>query len=99
MMFLDCPAYLGEEGTVRCRLSAEVQTRYTVRSTDGPLESAKVWRLRGHWFNGPIESLTVAQPRTVAVVSASSLPPLMCRGAGPGPAEPRTRLPAGPREH
>ena len=58
MMFLDCPAYLGG-GAARCGLPAEVETRYTVSSTDGPLESAKIRCPRGHWFNGPIESLTV----------------------------------------
>ncbi|HEY1324909.1 MAG TPA: hypothetical protein VGF32_31930 [Streptosporangiaceae bacterium] len=58
MMFLDCPAYLDRRGTVRCGLPAEVEYRYTVGSTDGPLESAKISCPRGHWFNGLIESLT-----------------------------------------
>ena len=61
MMFFDCPAYGGDEGTTRCALPAEVEYRYTVQSTDGPLESAKVCCPRGHWFNGPIEYLTVAE--------------------------------------
>ena len=56
--FLDCPAYLDGRGTSRCGLPAEVQDRYTVRSTDGPLESARIRCPRGHWFNGPVESLT-----------------------------------------
>jgi hypothetical protein len=58
MMFLDCPAYLDQTGSVRCGLPAEVQSRYTVSSTDGPLESARIRCPRGHWFNGPIEFLT-----------------------------------------
>ena len=58
VMFLDCPALLGRHGTARCGLPAEVEYRYTVGSTDGPLESAKIRCPRGHWFNGPIESLT-----------------------------------------
>lgn len=58
VMFLDCPGLLGRQGTVRCGLPAEVEYRYTVGSTDGPLESAKIRCPRGHWFNGPIESLT-----------------------------------------
>jgi hypothetical protein len=29
-----------------------------MRSTDGPLESARIRCPRGHWFNGPVESLT-----------------------------------------
>jgi hypothetical protein len=58
MMFLDCPAYLDQEGAVRCVLPAEVRYRYIMRSTDGPLESAMIRCPAGHWFNGPIESLT-----------------------------------------
>lgn len=56
--FLDCPAYLDHHGTARCGLPAEVQYRYTATSTDGPLESARIRCPVGHWFNGPIESLT-----------------------------------------
>jgi hypothetical protein len=58
MMFLDCPAYFGEEGSERCDLPAEVEYRYTQGSTGGQLESAKIRCPRGHWFNGPIEFLT-----------------------------------------
>src|SRR5215470_7283320 len=58
MMFLDCPAYLDEEGTLRCRLPAEVRCRFTMRSTDGPLAAAMIKCPAGHWFTGPVESLT-----------------------------------------
>jgi len=58
MMFLDCPAYLDQEGAVRCGLPAEVRSRFTMRSTDGPLESVMILCPSGHWFNGPIGSLT-----------------------------------------
>jgi hypothetical protein len=58
MMFLDCPAWLDEEGAPRCGLPAELRCRYTLRSTDGFLESAMIRCPKGHWFNGPIESLT-----------------------------------------
>ncbi len=61
-MFLDCPAYLDRDGAVRCGLPAEVTDRYTVRSSDGPMESAKIRCPRGHWFNGPLESLILASP-------------------------------------
>jgi len=61
-MLVDCPAFLGRDG-VRCGLLAEVETRYTIRSTDGPLESAKIRCPRGHWFNGLIESLTAPESR------------------------------------
>jgi hypothetical protein len=58
MMFFDCPAWLDKEGAVRCGLPAEVRCRFTMRSTDGFLESAMIRCPDGHWFNGPIESLT-----------------------------------------
>jgi hypothetical protein len=58
MMFLDCPAYLDEDGALRCGLPAEVRHRFTMRSSVGPLEAAMIRCPSGHWFNGPIESLT-----------------------------------------
>ena len=58
MMFLDCPAYLDEDGTARCGLPAEVRCRFTMRSTDGPIESAMIRCPAGHYFCGTIESLT-----------------------------------------
>jgi hypothetical protein len=82
-MFLNCPAYAGNTGAARCGLPAEVELHYTVRSTDGPLESAKIRCPRGHWFNGPIESLTAQEQPAVAAVSDSQLPPLTVRGAVP----------------
>jgi hypothetical protein len=56
--FLDCHAYLDESGSTRCGLPAEVRCRFTMRSSDGPLESAMIRCPGGHWFNGPIEFLT-----------------------------------------
>jgi hypothetical protein len=66
-VFLDCPAYLDRDGTLRCGLPAEVEDRYIVSSTDGPLESGKIRCPRGHRFNGPIELLTLPAdgPHTV----------------------------------
>ncbi len=58
MMFLDCPAYLDQDGAQRCGLPAEVSCRFTMRSTDGPLESAMISCPAGHHFTGAIESLT-----------------------------------------
>jgi hypothetical protein len=58
MMVVDCPAYLDEDGARRCGLPAEVRCRFTMRSSDGPLEAATIRCPAGHWFNGPIESLT-----------------------------------------
>jgi hypothetical protein len=60
MMFMDCPEWMDKHGDVRCGLPAEVESRYTFRSTDGPLEGAKIRCPRGHWFNGPVESLTLS---------------------------------------
>ena len=59
MMFHDCPAYLDQEGAVRCDLPAEVKSWYAVSSSDGPLESAVIRCPAGHWFNAPVEFLTV----------------------------------------
>ena len=56
-MFLDCPAYLDRTGAARCGLPAAVEYRYTMRSTDGPLESVKIRCPHGHCFNGPLESM------------------------------------------
>lgn len=59
MIFLDCPAYLDQDGAARCGLPAEVRHRFTMHSTDGPVESAVIRCPAGHWFNGPIQSLTL----------------------------------------
>ncbi len=58
MMFLDCPAYLDNERTIRCGLPTEVRCRFIMRSSDGPLESAMIRCPAGHRFSGPIGSLT-----------------------------------------
>jgi hypothetical protein len=75
MMFLDCPAHLDQDGAVRCGLPAEVRCRFTMRSTDGPVESAMISCPAGHYFCGAIESLTWPgkdkhNPGTAAVTSA-----------------------------
>jgi hypothetical protein len=71
-MFLVCPAYLDSDGARRCGLPAEVEVRYTMRSTDGPLESAKIRCPRGHGFNGPIEFLTIQERPTAPAASVAS---------------------------
>ena len=65
-MFLDCPAYLDRHGTVRCGLPAEVEYRYTMTSTDGLLESARIRCPDDHVFNGPVEALTGVKDREQA---------------------------------
>ena len=62
-IFLDCPQYLDQHGALRCGLPAEVEYGYAIGSTDGPLESARIRCPRGHWFNGPVESLTWSESR------------------------------------
>ena len=69
--FLDCPAYLDKHGTVRCGLPAVVEYCYPIRSIEGVLDAVKIRCPRGHWFNGPVEALTVAQaPNTVVRAAA-----------------------------
>jgi len=58
MMFLNCPAYLDQDRAVRCGLPAEVGCRFTMRSTEGPIECAMIRCPAGHHFSGAIESLT-----------------------------------------
>ena len=77
VMFVDCPAHTGNSGSVRCGLPAEVEDWHTMRSTDGPLQSARVRCPRGHWLHQPgfapvgamlatgAESRTAASGRTV----------------------------------
>ena len=72
-VFLNCPAYLSSDGAARCGLPAEVEARYTLESTDGPLESAKIRCPRGHWFSGPIESLTTPERPTPSTAEPKAL--------------------------
>ena len=60
MMFVDCPAYLDQDGAARCGLPAEIRCRFTMHSTSGPVESAMIGCPAGHHFSGPIEFLTPA---------------------------------------
>jgi hypothetical protein len=74
MMFLDCPAYLDDDGAVRCALPAEVRSRSTMPSTGGPLESAVIRCPVGPWLNAPIEFLTVTSTRRQPAGKALGLP-------------------------
>ena len=58
MEFLACPAYLDDDRSVRCGLPAEVTCRFTMRSSDGPLESVMIQCPVRHHFNAPVEFLT-----------------------------------------
>ena len=75
MMFLDCPAYLDPGGAARCGLPAEVRCRFTMQSPDGPVDGAMIRCPAGHWFTGPIESLTLPGTgqgdRSTAAVASS----------------------------
>jgi hypothetical protein len=73
--FLDCPAYLDRRGAARCGLPAEVEHWYSMTSTDGPLDSAKIRCPAGHVYSGPLESLTFVsdrQPAPALPAAASS---------------------------
>jgi hypothetical protein len=70
MMFLDCPAYLDEDGTQRCGLPAEVSDRFTTGSTSGPIENVKICCPSGHRFHGPIEFLTMPADRGIEQATA-----------------------------
>jgi hypothetical protein len=86
-MIMDCPAYM--DGGERCGMPAAVEYRYTVESTDGPLESAKIRCPRGHWFNGPIESLTWDRRQPAAAHAQNSGGTV--RVVPDGPTRPRPR--------
>ena len=74
MMFLDCPAYLDDEGAKKCGLPAEVRSRFVMCSTDGPLESAMIRCPSGHWFNAPIEFLSLQAMQEHDQGSAATAP-------------------------
>jgi hypothetical protein len=82
VMFLDCPAYMDSSGAARCGLPAEVEYRYTIRSTDGPLESAKIRCPRGHCFNGPVDSLLWDKAGNAQAASPRIRPRDAIRGQG-----------------
>ena len=98
-MFLDCPAHLDGEPIVRCGLPVEVRCWFTMRSTDGPLESASIRCPADHHLTGAIESLTwnSKDPGTAADAAAGhgSLPRTHDVRDSNGRAT-RHELPAGP---
>ncbi len=83
VMFFDCPAFMDKSGSVRCGLPAEVEGRYLMSSTDGPLESARIRCPRGHFFNGPVESLTLDRDTCVAGEAISRIKGAALRPPGP----------------
>ena len=83
MTVLDCPAYTDRHGTTRCGLPAAVQYRYTVSSTDGPQEAAKISCPHGHWFNAPVEALT--RDRHPGTAPPAATPPAITRLGGQMP--------------
>lgn len=85
VMFLECPAYMDNHGEARCGLPAEIEHRYSVNSTDGVLESAKIRCPRGHWFNGPLDSLTWDKSRDGALTGAGTIRASLSELSGLGP--------------
>jgi hypothetical protein len=90
LMFLECPAYMDNHGEARCGLPAEIEHRYSVSSTDGSLDSAKIRCPRGHWFNGPLESLTWGQPGAGCTDPGTPATGRAFAAVAEGPAPPRT---------
>ena len=74
MEFLACPAYLDDERSVRCGLPAEVTCRFTMRSSDGPLESVMIQCPARHHFNAPVEFLTFEDGSSPSRAGASAAP-------------------------
>ena len=106
MMFLDCPACVDQDGTVRCGLPAEVRCRFTMHSTDGVLESAMIRCPADHHFSGPSDlshrtartSTIRALPEPVPApgVTASSAAMTVATAAGPHSGIPRRARAEGP---
>jgi hypothetical protein len=92
MEFLACPAYLNDDGSVRCGLPAEVTCRFTMRSSDGPLESVMIQCPARHHFNAPVEFLTFEDGSSPSRTGASAAPAPETTAAPTqpgGPASPR----------
>ena len=52
-MFLNCPAYMDNDGVTRCGLPAEVEYRYILNSTGGPLETPRSGVRAATFSTGP----------------------------------------------
>ena len=93
MEFLACPAYLDDERSVRCGLPAEVRCRFTMRSSDGPLESVMIQCPARHHFNAPVEFLTFGDGSSPSRTQTSAAAPAPETAAAPvqpaGSASPR----------
>ena len=53
-----------------CRAPARIVDRWTLASSDGPVELVKTGCERGHWFTPLVESLDFRP----AIIEASSMP-------------------------
>ena len=93
MEFLACPAYLNDDGSLRCGLPAEVTCQFTMRSSDGPLESVMIQCPARHHFNAPVEFLTFedsSSPSRTGTSTAPAAPETTAASAQPAdPASPR----------
>jgi hypothetical protein len=90
--FLACPAYLNDDGSVRCGLPAEVTCRFTMRSSDGPLESVMIQCPARHHFNAPVEFLAVedgSSPSRTGTSAAPAPEPTAAPAQPAGSASPR----------
>ena len=95
MEFLACPAYLDDDRSVRCGLPAEVTCRFTMRSSDGPLESVMIQCPARHRFNAPVEFLTFDDGSAPSRTGTSAAPAPETTAAPAQPASPASpRRPA-----
>jgi len=88
MEFLACPAYLDDDRSVRCGLPAEVTCRFTMRSSDGPLESVMIQCPARHRFNAPVEFLTFDDGSAPSRTGTSAAPAPETVAAPAQPADP-----------
>jgi len=72
--FLDCPAYINRGDATRCGLPAAVEYRYTLGSTDGAVTAVRIRCAKGHWFNGPVDALTMHAAAAADVAAGHLLP-------------------------
>jgi hypothetical protein len=63
--FIECPAHIDDEATLRCGLPAEILDRFNLWSTDGWLAAAVIVCPAKHRFSAPLDSLVAQRPTSV----------------------------------
>jgi len=90
MMFLDCPAWWDQDGTVRCGFPPRSDGGTPCAQPAGPLEGVMIRCPAGHWFNGPNEFLawesSDRHPQGLAGAAANAARSAWPRGSPDGEA-------------